>query len=537
MEREDVANAILWPIDKAMEIAVKSVEKMGIAEPASQAVFKGLATVLRANFAWNNDLEVEGAENVPAEGGVILACNHQSWLDAQVLGATCPRRVHFVAKSEFETWPMLRHLVRFSESILVRRGGDNDALDVIVEALRKGWAVAIFPEGTIPGEEDIPRVAVEPDTGLLPGHTGVARLALRAGVPIIPVGVSGTGRAFPPEVYPRLELLRLPASTPVKIRFGKPINLEEYQDAKEERRTFRLITRRVMRDISSLVDHRCNYVPIDVPLPQLPRYEKIGVLLLHGFTGHLNTVNGLVPYLKEAKIPFEMPILRGHGTRYQDLRGVTADQWYVDAERAMIHLWNSVDRVVVVGLSMGGLVGLELAMRHPDKIAGLTTVAAALKFVDPLARFSGHMAKALKYWPSPNSFNDLSLKVNCKNYEKFPTDAFAQLYDYSQRIAERLQEVHVPIRILQSKKDQIIAPEAANIIYEKVSSTHREIIWYHESGHEMMQDLESAAVFKDILDSIRRFDVTYKPEPPVDSMIPPPPRSERKGRSRHHAAP
>jgi carboxylesterase len=513
MEREEIANALLWPADNFVGSLVWLAEQAGVMQGFSQFFFDALQKALLFQFRAMNELEIEGTENVPPHGGVIFACNHQSWLDVQVLGASSPRRIHFIAKSEFEAWPVLRHLVKLSESVFVKRGGDDAALETVAEALRKGWPVAIFPEGTIPGEEDIPRVAVDPETGLLPGHTGVARLALKAGVPIVPVGVSGTGRAFPPEIYPRLELLRMPGNTPVRIRFGQPISVEEYQDRPQDRQLFREVTNRVMKEISKLVDHRANYIPLEVPLPQPPKRETIGVLLLHGFTSHLNTVNGLCPYLEEADVQYRMPILRGHGTRYQDLRGVTARDWYVDAERALIDLWNHVDRVVVVGLSMGGLVALELAMRHPDKIAGVAAVAAALKFKDPLASMTPYLAKLVKYWPSPESFNDLTLKVNCKNYPRFATDAFSSLWDYSQEIASRLREVHVPIRILQSKKDQIIAPEAANIIYEKVSSTNREIIWYHKSGHEMMQDCEAEAVFRDLMEFVHRFELHPKISP------------------------
>jgi carboxylesterase len=510
MEREEVANAILWPIDQMLGGAVQGLDRAGVTGPASELVYQGLKKVLGANFKLRNELEVEGAEHVPPHGGVLLACNHQSWLDVQLLGVASPRRVHFIAKSEFETWPVLRHLIGFSESVFVRRGGDNQALESIAEALRQGWAVAIFPEGTIPGEEDIPRRAVDPQTGLLPGHTGVARLALMANVPIIPVGISGSGRAFPPEVYPRLEILRMPASTPIRLRFGEPLDIEEYAGREHSKELFREVTSRVMHEISALVDHRSNYVPIEVPIPQPPRREAIGVLLLHGFTSHLATVDGLVPFLERAGIRYEMPILRGHCTRYQDLNGVKARDWYVDAERALIKLWNDVDRIVVVGLSMGGLVALELGMRHPDKIAGIVTVAASLKFADPLSRLTGALAKVFKYWPTPNAFNDLSLKVNSKNYPKFPTKTFAELYRYSQEIARRLREVHVPVRILQSKKDQIVAAESANIIYEQVSSPVREIVWYQKSGHEMMQDLEAEQVFSDIMEFVHRFELYPK---------------------------
>ncbi len=506
MEREKIVNAALWPVDQVLDYSIKGFEGAGIIEKASEVVYSGVAKAMQANFRLNNELEISGEENVPTTGGVILACNHQSWLDVQVLTAACPRRVHFIAKAEFEHWPVLRHLIKLSESVFVRRGGDDQALETVAEALRQGWAVAIFPEGTIPGEEDVPRRAVVPQTGLLPGHTGVARLALMAGVPIVPVGISGTGRAFPPEVYPRLELLRFPASTPIRITFGEPMDLAQFRDKEPSRELFREVTDEVMTRISSQVDHRSNYAPIEVPIPDPPRHEKIGVLLLHGFTSHTATVDGLVPYLEEAGIPYEMPILRGHGTRFQDLKGVEAKDWYIDGERALIRLWNEVNRIVVVGLSMGGLVGLDLSVRHPDKIAGLVTVGACLKFADPLAKLTGLLSRVVTYWPSPNAFNEPSLKVNSKNYAKFPTRTFGSLYEYSQEIAERLHEVHVPIRILQSKKDQVVAAEAANIIYEKVSSPLREILWYQKSGHEMMQDLEAPQVFTDIMKFVHRFE-------------------------------
>jgi len=505
MNRQEVANAILFPADKALEFALDIARKHNKLDRASDATYRVLRAALRKQFELLNELEVLGAENVPATGGVVLASNHQSWLDVQVLGASCPRRVHFVAKAEFKEWPVLRHLIDLSQSVFVRRGGDDQALESIAEALAQGRVVAIYPEGTIPGEEDIPRRAVDPRTGLLKGKTGAARLAIKARVPIVPVGVSGTGRAFPPEIYPRLEILRLPGNTPIRIRYGEPWDLSQYHGKDLSHEKLRELTDELMLRISKLVDHRSNYAPIEVPIPPPPRYKDVGVLLLHGFTSSTDTVDGLIPHLEKEGIPYERPVLRGHGTRYQDLRGVTAREWYVDAQRALLALWPKVDRVVVVGLSMGGLVALELAMRQPEKIAGVVAVAPALKFKDPLTRLTGLLSKVVRYWPSPQSFNDLELAKKCTNYKMFPTDAFASLYHYSRTIAERLPEVHVPIRILQSKKDQIVAPESANIIYERVSSPLREIVWFERSGHEMMQDMEADAVFTEIMDFVNRF--------------------------------
>ncbi|MBW2531837.1 MAG: alpha/beta fold hydrolase [Deltaproteobacteria bacterium] len=500
-----MAEALLFPVDRALGAALDVVRERDAFDRVSDASYHAIRTAMRTQFELVNELEVLGDHNVPDQGGVVLASNHQSWLDVQVLGASCPRRVHFVAKSEFRDWPVLRHLIELSQSIFVRRGGDEDALEAIVEALRSGKAVAIYPEGTIPGEEDVPRRAVDPATGLLRGKTGAVRLAIRAGVPIVPVGVSGTGRAFPPEIYPRLEVLRMPGSTPVRIRYGEPWDLSEYHGRELDHHTVRELTDELMRRISALVDHRSNYAPIEVPIPEPQRYDKLAVLLLHGFTSSTDTVDGLIPHLERAGIRYERPILRGHGTRYQDMRGVTARHWYVDADRALLKLWNQGYHVVVVGLSMGGLVALELAMRHPDVVAGAVTVAACLKFKDPLSGLSPVLANLVRYWPSPESFHDPELAKSCTNYPKFATDAFASLYRYSREIADRLHEVHVPIRILQTKADQIVAPESANIIYEKVSSPIRQIVWFDRSGHEMMQDMEADAVFAEVMNFVKQF--------------------------------
>ncbi len=499
MDREQIAFTALKPVDATLGFAVDLLERHGKLDAVSDPVYDQLRMMLRKLYESQNDLQIEGAENVPTEGGLILASNHQSWDDVQVIGVACPRRLRFLAKSEFEEWPVLRHLIRLTDSPYIRRGGDREGIERVVESLQNGRAMCIFPEGTIPGEEDIPRHAVDPETGLLPGKTGVVRLAMAAGVPVVPVGVSGTGAAFPPEIYPRLELLELPRPAPITVRFGRPLRFPRPEGGVADREDLRRETQRLMKAISHLVEHERNYVPLKVPVPPLPRYERLGVLVLHGFTSSLRTVDGLLPHLEAAGIPYRMPLLRGHGTRWEDLRGVTAEDWYADAESALMDLSKEVDAVAVVGLSMGGLVALELAMNHPMRVASVVTVAAALRFKDPLAGLSPLMAKVLRSWPSPESFNDPTLKGRCENYPRFPTDAFASLYAYAQQIESRLGEVRAPVCVLQSKRDQVVAPVAANVIYERVGSDHREIHWFERSGHEMMQDLEADAVFESIM--------------------------------------
>jgi carboxylesterase len=522
MERYELLNRALMPVDQILGTGFDMLKKHGLYEPMKEKVTGTLKSVLRLQFDHQYHLEVHGEENIPETGGCIIASNHKSWLDAQVLSTSAKRRFFFVAKADFQDWPMLRRLIELTDSIYVKRGGDDKALDQIAQAVSDGRAVVIFPEGTIPGEEDVPRWDVESDTGLLRGRSGAVRIALATGCPIIPVGLSGTGLAFPPEAYPRMQTMPLPRPVPVTVRFGKPITFK--RTAKEPTRDdLAKMTKKLMVAISGLVDHTRDYVPVTVPvktkvepsaLPPMAysRSPKglaegtkapLGVLVLHGFTSDIHCVDPLVKPLDAANLPYRFPILRGHGTKYQDLDGVTNRDWYEDAENALLDLYKEVEKVAIVGLSMGGLVSLELAARHRDKVAGVTTVAAAAKFMDPMAFMTPALAKVVRYWPSPNSYNDADLKKKeNRNYPKFPTSAFASLWEYSNEITNLLSFVKAPILILQSRKDQIVAPAAAELILGKVSSKDKQIAWFEESGHEMLLDLEADRASAKVMDFI-----------------------------------
>ncbi len=499
MDREKIVFAALKPMDMALGGVVGALKATGQIQRVTDHVYRGVSTGMRAMYENANDLKSEGLQNVPASGGLLFAINHQSWNDVQVVSATCPRRLRFLAKSEFEHWPILRHLIVLSDSPFIRRGGDTEGMAQAIQSLRDGKSLAIFPEGTIPGEEDVMRRDLQPQTGMLKGRTGAVRMAIQARVPIVPVGVTGTGRSFPPEVYPRLEVLEAPKNNPVTVRYGEPIHYDEYFDKECTYEDYRKLTDELMKAISALVDHSQNYIPMQVPIPPMPQYEKVGVLLLHGFTSSVKTVSGMVPHLEAAGIPYRMPVLRGHGGIYTDLEGCTAQDWLDDAEAALLDLAKEVDRVVVVGLSMGGLISLNLGIRHPDVVAGVCTWAASLLFRDPLTPLAGVMARVVDTWPSPNAFNDQSLALESENYPRFPTEAFTSLRYFARDTGLRLGQVKVPVCVMHSKADQVISPASANVIYRDVSSTHREIHWFEKSGHEMGQDCERDQVFAETM--------------------------------------
>jgi carboxylesterase len=348
---------------------------------------------------------------------------------------------------------------------------------------------------------------------------------------VVPVGLSGTGKAFPPEAYPRLQEWPLPRPEPIEVRFGDPIWFRKRTDEEISYEQLRGMTSKVMRSISQLVNHTMGYesmtVPVEerevkTPVPKTPYRSKVrdekarlGVLVLHGFTSDVSCVADLRFPLDEMGIPYRIPILRGHGKgkEWQALAGVQAQDWYDDAEASMFDLLTECRKVVVVGLSMGGLVALDLAARHRKQVAAVVTIAAALRFKDPLSCLTPVLARVVSSWPSPRAFTDRNLeKERNRNYPRFPTKAFHELYRYAADMENRLSFVVADALILQSKKDTVVHPKAANIIHEKISSKRKTLAWFEESGHEMLLDLEAPAVLKTIAEYVKEVVATSPPD-------------------------
>jgi 1-acyl-sn-glycerol-3-phosphate acyltransferase len=173
----------------------------------------------------------QGLENLP-EGGFVLAPNHVSNLDPWPLGMPLwPRRqLNWMAKSELYK-PVVGTLISWGGAFPVRRGtGDEGAIETAVERVREGAIVVIFPEGTRKEKGLIKRYESRP-------RTGAARVALRAGAPLVPAAIGGTDR-----------LLRL---GPLRVAYGPPVDLAGL-DGGDEREAAKEATDRLMADIQKL---------------------------------------------------------------------------------------------------------------------------------------------------------------------------------------------------------------------------------------------------------------------------------------------
>jgi 1-acyl-sn-glycerol-3-phosphate acyltransferase len=178
-------------------------------------------------------LRARGRENLPATGGYVLACNHLSSLDPWPLGLPLwPRRwLRFMAKSELYWWP-LRLVLNAAGAFKIRRGlADTEAIETAVQLARDGHIIAVFPEGTrrikglVKKHESRPR-------------SGAARIALEAGVPLVPAAIAGTDR-----------LLTL---GPLRISYGPPVEIDDLRASDDVRGSSQEATERLMARIAEL---------------------------------------------------------------------------------------------------------------------------------------------------------------------------------------------------------------------------------------------------------------------------------------------
>jgi 1-acyl-sn-glycerol-3-phosphate acyltransferase len=208
-------------------------------EPWYSLVINTVRPTIWTWFRWR----FEGLEHIPKEGPALIAANHISYFDPLAHGyflVRAGRRPRYLAKIELfqnrYTGPILRGV----RQIPVRRGsGDRGPIEFGATALRAGEMVVVYPEST---------VTTNPDFSPMRGKTGIARLALAADVPVIPVAVWGSA-----PIWQRGKR-NLKFGRPIWVKAGPPLDLSRYEDGADDPETIREATDEVMGQLSLLVD-------------------------------------------------------------------------------------------------------------------------------------------------------------------------------------------------------------------------------------------------------------------------------------------
>ena len=204
--------------------------------------------------AWR--IRKEGVENIPEEGGAILASNHLSYLDHFLLPAVVPRPIFFISKAQHFDVPVQRWFFKQWGVIPLARGeGDNAAIDRALEVLQDGELFGIYPEGTR-----------SLDGKLHKGHTGVARLALELDVPVIPVAMLGTFEKKPKGRKGMDHSVKLGGIA------GPPLRWPALVGKHNDRDVCRQVTDEIMHAIAELSGQ--DYVDEYTHNPEVPGYDR-----------------------------------------------------------------------------------------------------------------------------------------------------------------------------------------------------------------------------------------------------------------------
>ncbi|NDC47496.1 MAG: 1-acyl-sn-glycerol-3-phosphate acyltransferase [Micrococcales bacterium] len=269
-----------------------------------------LAFFLRPLVRLMYKVEVTGTENLPKSGGYVLAANHVTTVDALAVAYMMYFRLHraphFLAKEGLFKTPIVGPVLLRVGQIPVFRGGrkNTDPMESAYKVLRAGHIIGIFPEGTL---------TRDPDLWPMRGRTGVIRLAIETGVPIVPVGQWGTEAVM--ETYS--SKLKPKPWHKVRMVIGKPVDMTEYVGKKNSTEDMVQLTDLVMEEITKLVEQlrgekapARRFVPSEHGLPDHGNFKKFLILKAEN---DRRAEKGLPPLPAEAKVSFGKIRFKGKG--------------------------------------------------------------------------------------------------------------------------------------------------------------------------------------------------------------------------------
>lgn len=219
-----------------------------------------------------------------------------------------------------------------------------------------------------------------------------------------------------------------------------------------------------------------------------------GVLLVHGFTGAPSEMRLAGEYLNNLGYTVFAPRLPGHGTTPEEMAKTAWPHWYGNVEDGYHLLTGVCSTVSAVGLSMGGLLTLKLAIEYP--LRRLAVISAPIYIANkrikllPIYRlFTNFVPKMRKRLPDRGE--DYSI-----TYDVTPLSSLSSLLNLIKHVDALLPSVTVPTLVIQSRKEHTVEPESAQYIYDKLGSTEKQLVWLNKSGHIVTLDIERDTVFE-----------------------------------------
>jgi carboxylesterase len=246
-------------------------------------------------------------------------------------------------------------------------------------------------------------------------------------------------------------------------------------------------------------------------VPVLPGAEHyahdggdVGVLVVHGYTGTPQSMRPWAEHLAAAGYTVRLPLLPGHGTRWQDLNRSRWQDWYAEVERAFDELRSRCAQVFVAGLSMGGLLATKLALEHGPRVAGLI-------LINPIYLHDNKMLPLLPMLryvvPSfPGIVNDVKMVGGEPElgYDRNPLQAMHSQTLLWAEVKRDLAEVVQPVLLMHSRVDHTVPVASSAYFLSHISSTDVTEIWLENSYHVATLDNDAPLIHDESVRFIER---------------------------------
>jgi carboxylesterase len=244
-------------------------------------------------------------------------------------------------------------------------------------------------------------------------------------------------------------------------------------------------------------------LPADAATPFSHDGGDVGVLLCHGFTGTPQSLRAWAEHLAAAGYTVRLPLLPGHGTRWQDANRATFADWLATVTASLAELSGRCRAVVVAGLSMGGTLTLRLAQLHPDAIAGIVLVNPSILSL----RKDIRLLPLIKYlMPSQGGIaSDIAdPQAHEDGYARTPLRAADSLRRAWKVVRAELPAVRMPVLLLHSAVDHVVEPENSRALLAEIGSTDVTEVVLHRSYHVATLDYDAPEIFARSVEFVRR---------------------------------
>ncbi len=240
------------------------------------------------------------------------------------------------------------------------------------------------------------------------------------------------------------------------------------------------------------------------PKPFTFEAGKRAVLLLHGFTGNSSDVRMLGRFLQDKGYTTHAPHYKGHGVPPEELVHTGPKDWWEDVKEGYEHLKNlGYEEIAIAGLSLGGVFTIKSGYTFPVK--GLVTMCAPMNAKTEDKMYQGVLEYTREYKKYEGK-SEAQIEDEMDDFTKMPMNTLKALGDLINNVHDQLDMIYAPIFVAQARNDEMIDTNSANIIYNEVQSSDKEIKWYENSTHVITIGEEKEQLNQDIYEFLEGLD-------------------------------